>query len=143
MSRAEKLRWSPCDSQIDANELFLRATRLGPTQLKAMRIKVNRNVDSGDDQANEQKLKAVLRANYPRIPIKHAYINGKDRYGQKCMTGFYYCSIKSIIQSILINPSKAGLLSFDFQFKRFQDVLKYSSLRAHVKDRLFMISEEG
>ena len=76
----------------------------------------------------------------------HAYINGKDRkdrYGKKCITGFHYYSIKSIIQSILINPSKAGLLSFDFQFKKFQDVLKYSLLRAHVKDRLAMISEEG
>ena len=139
MPNLEKLRWSPCESQNLANELFLQATQLGPAQLQVLRRKLDFN---DADQVNQAKLKEILRG-LPRIPINHAYINGKDRYGKKCLKGFHYCSIINIIQSILINPGKAHLLSLDFHYERFRDVLKYSSLRADVKDRLSKISEEG
>ena len=68
MPNLEKLRWSPCDSQNLANELFLQATQLGPAQLRALRQKLNFN---DTDQVNQDKLKKLLRGTLPRIPIKH------------------------------------------------------------------------
>ena len=139
MPNLEKLRWSPCDSQNLANELFLQATQLGPAQLSALRQKLNFN----DADQIKISLKNFFVVHFQEYQLSIAYINGKDRYGKMCLTGFHYYSILRIIQSILINPGKANLLSLDFQYERFRDVVKYSSLRAAVKDRLSDISGEG
>ena len=143
MLRDGKTRWEPCGSQLAANELFLQALRLGQTETRRWRYKLNGGIEGNSAQVNLQKIKGILRENLPRLPIKTAYIQGKDRQGNEKLTRFHYCSIKNIIQAILINPSKAGLLSLDLQFKRFKDFVKHSSVITRVKNKLLEISEEG
>ena len=142
MLNDESRRWLPCGSQFAANELFLQALRLGRTEMRRWRYKLNGGIEGDCDQVNIQKIKTILREQLPRLPIRTAYINGKDRQGNEKLTSFNYCSIKSIIQALLINPSKAHLLSLDLQFRRFQDFVKHSSLITPVKKKLLDISEE-